>query len=276
MIEILKIIKNILIVFNYEFRRFIFSTRFLFLFVACMVPTLFYVSFAGQNAALELHLHLLRYDWLSAHVLKTYVMFAYILNILIIITTVNELFIGESALEILMSSSKRFELFIGKFITVFAVILFTSIFSWIGCIVAFQGWNVDIPITIEDFTIALLLLLVVSLLPLTVSVFSNTLEMKIRTIGGIGSALPIFIFFVIPFFIFSSVYLGFGSESMLIFSTYFRVSKISDYYLMPEQERTFSFVEADEALSAFLMIIIVSIIFSWILFYYTDTKNKRE
>lgn len=274
--EIFRVIRNIVTVFKYEFKRYIFSSRFLFLFVACMVPTLFYVSFAGKNAALEIHLHLLRYDWLSAHVLKTYVMFAYILNILVVIITVNEMFASESALELLLSACKRFELFIGKIVTIFAIILFTSLFSWIGCIIAFQGWNVEIPITLDDFTFALLLLLFVSLLPLTVSVFSNTLEMKIRTIGGIGSALPIFIFFVIPFFIFSSVYLGFASEDMMLFSTYFRISKLTDYHLMPEQERKFSFDEANEAFTAFSLIILISVFLAWLLFYYADTKNKRE
>lgn len=267
--------RNSLIVAKYETKRYLLSNRSLILMVFCLVPTLLYVSFAGQNASLEIYLHLNGYEWFVGHVLQIYVTFAYIINILVSIVVIQELFLNESALETLLVSAKRFEVFTGKTSTAMIVLLFTSLCTWIGCVVAFFIWQQELPISLEKFFLALLILLIVSIVPLTVTILGNTLVMKYRSLSGMGSGFPIFVFFVIPFFIFSSVYLGFATEDMLQFSTFFRVFMITNYIFMTQEERISTVGEMNEAIGFFGIIIVIALILSWLFFMRMETRKKE-
>jgi hypothetical protein len=267
--------KNSLIVAKYESKRYLLSNRSLILMVFCLVPTLLYVSFAGQNASLEIYLHLNGYEWFVGHVLQIYVTFAYIINILVSIVVIQELFLNESALETLLVSAKRFEVFTGKTSTAMIVLLFTSLCTWIGCVVAFFIWQQELPISLEKFFLALVILLIVSIVPLTVTILGNTLVMRYRSLSGMGSGFPIFVFFVIPFFIFSSVYLGFATEDMLQFSTFFRVFMITNYIFMTQEERISTVEEMNEAIRFFGIIIVIALILSWLFFMRMETRKKE-
>jgi hypothetical protein len=251
------------------------SNRTLFLLVFCFVPTLLYVSFAGQTASLEIYLHENGYQWFTSHVLQIYVTFAYIVNILVSIVVIQELFLHESAIEILLSSTKRFELFTGKSLTALILLVVTSLFTWIACVLAFFTWQQDLPVTIDQFLLAFFILIIVSLVPLTVTILGNTMVMKFRSLSGLSSGIPIFVFFVIPFFIFSSVFLGFATEDILEFSTYFRVVFIANFFLMTENERIASNVDVNDALTFFGMIEVVSITLAWIFFWTMETRRKE-
>lgn len=267
-------IRNCFIVLKYDTTRYLLSNRTLFLLVFCFVPTLLYVSFAGQTASLEIYLHRNGYQWFVGYVLQIYVTFAYIINILISIVVIQELFLHESAIEILLSSTKRFELFIGKTVTALIVLIVTSIFTWIACVIAFIMWQQYLPITLDQFLTAFLILIIVSLVPLTITVLGNTMVMKFRSLSGMGSGFPIFVFFVIPFFIFSSIYLGFATEEILEFSTYFRVFFITNFFLMTEDERLVTSVDVTNAFTFFGIITILAMIFSWIFFWRMETRKK--
>ena len=268
-------IRNCFIVIKYETTRYLLSNRTLFLLVFCFVPTILYVSFAGESASIEIYLHINGYQWFVGYVLQIYVTFAYIINILVSIVVIQELFLHESAIEILLSSTKRFELFTGKTITALIVLILTSIFTWIACVLAFITWQQDLPITINQFSTAFLILIGVSLVPLTITILGNTMVMKYKSLSGLGSGFPIFVFFVIPFFIFSSIYLGFATEEILEFSTYFRVFYISNFFLMTEDERIVRSVDVDNALTFFGITIFFAIIFSWIFFWKMETRKKE-
>ncbi len=267
-------IRNCFIVLKYDTTRYLLSNRTFFLLVFCFVPTLLYVSFAGQTASLEIYLHRNGYQWFVGYVLQIYVTFAYIINILISIVVIQELFLHESAIEILLSSTKRFELFIGKTLTALIVLIVTSIFTWIACVIAFIMWQQYLPITLDQFLTAFLILIIVSLVPLTITVLGNTMVMKFRSLSGMGSGFPIFVFFVIPFFIFSSIYLGFATEEILEFSTYFRVFFITNFFLMTEDERLVTSVDVTNAFTFFGIITILAMIFSWIFFWRMETRKK--
>lgn len=268
-------IRNCFIVIKYETTRYLLSNRTLFLLVFCFVPTILYVSFAGESASIEIYLHMNGYQWFVGYVLQIFVTFAYIINILVSIVVIQELFLHESAIEILLSSTKRFELFTGKTITALIVLILTSIFTWIACVLAFITWQQDLPITIDQFLTAFLILIGVSLVPLTITILGNTMVMKYKSLSGMGSGFPIFVFFVIPFFIFSSIYLGFATEEILEFSTYFRVFFISNFFLMTEDERIVRRVDVDNALTFFGIVVIFAIIFSWIFFWKMETRKKE-
>ncbi len=272
--EIWFIIRNSLIITKYEAKRFLFSNRALILLSFCLVPTLLYVSFAGQNASLEIYLHLNGYEWFVGHVLQIYVTFAYVVNILVSIVVIQELFLNESALEFLFTSTKKSEVFIGKLSTSAIVLLFTSLSTWIGCVISFFIWQQDVPISLERFLVALVIVLIVSTVPLMVTVFGNTLVMKYRSLSGMGSGFPIIVFFVIPFFIFSSIYLGFATEEMLQFSTYFRVYIITNYLFMTQEEQISTIGEVNEAFSFFGIIIAIALILSWFFFIRMETRKK--
>ncbi|MFX1283868.1 MAG: hypothetical protein ACFFB5_09435 [Promethearchaeota archaeon] len=268
-------IRNCFIVLKYDTTRYLLSNRILFLLAFCFVPTLLYVSFAGETATLEIYLHKNGYQWFVGYVLQIYVTFAYIINILVSIVVIQELFLHESAIEILLSSTKRFELFIGKTVTALIVLIVTSIFTWIACVIAFLAVQQDLPITLDQFLSAFLILVVVSLVPLTITILGNTMVMKFRSLSGMGSGFPIFVFFVIPFFIFSSIYLGFATEDILEFSTYFRVFFITNFFLMTEDERIVTSADVNNAFNFFSLIIILAIIFSWIFFWGMETRKKE-
>ena len=268
-------IRNCFIVIKYETTRYLLSNRTLFLLVFCFVPTILYVSFAGESASIEIYLHMNGYQWFVGYVLQIFVTFAYIINILVSIVVIQELFLHESAIEILLSSTKRFELFTGKTITALIVLILTSIFTWIACVLAFITWQQDLPITIDQFLTAFLILIGVSLVPLTITILGNTMVMKYKSLSGMGSGFPIFVFFVIPFFIFSSIYLGFATEEILEFSTYFRVFFISNFFLMTEDERIVRSVDVDNALTFFGIIVIFAIILAWIFFWRMETRKKE-
>ncbi len=268
-------IRNCFIVLKYDTTRYLLSNRTLFLLVFCFVPTLLYVSFAGQTASLEIYLHRNGYQWFVGYVLQIYVTFAYIINILVSIVVIQELFLHESAIEILLSSTKRFELFVGKTVTALIVLIVTSIFTWIACVIAFIMWQQDLPITLDQFLTAFLILIIVSLVPLTITILGNTMVMKFRSLSGMGSGFPIFVFFVIPFFIFSSIYLGFATEEILEFSTYFRVFFITNFFLMTEDERLVTSVDVTNAFTFFGIITILAMIFSWIFFWRMETRKKE-
>lgn len=268
-------IRNCLIVVKYESSRYLLSNRILFLLVFCFVPTLLYVSFAGQTATLKIYLHLNGYQWFVGYVLQIYVTFAYIINILVSIVVVQELFLNESAIEVLLSTTKRIELFLGKISTALIVLIVTSIFTWIGCVISFVTWQQELPISLGQFLSAFSILIIVSFVPLTVTILGNTLVMKFRSLSGMSNGIAIFVFFVIPFFIFSSVYLGFVTEEILEFSTYFRVFYITNFYLMAEDERIVSFNDVNNAFTFFGAIVVVSLVLSWIFFWRMETRKKE-
>ncbi|MFX0173950.1 MAG: hypothetical protein ACFE9L_18855 [Candidatus Hodarchaeota archaeon] len=263
-----------MIITKYETKRYLFSNRSLILMSFCLVPTLLYVSFAGQNASLEIYLHLHGYKWFVGHVLQIYVTFAYVVNILVSIVVIQELFLNESALEFLFTSTKRSEVFTGKVSTAAIVLLFTSLCTWIGCVISFLIWQQELPISLERFLLALVVLLIVSIVPLMVTIFGNTLVMKFRSLSGLGSGFPIIVFFVIPFFIFSSIYLGFATEEMLQFSTYFRVYIITNHIFMTPEEQISTIEEVHEAFRFFGIIIAIALILSWIFFMRMETRKK--
>ncbi|MFX0122342.1 MAG: hypothetical protein ACFFAE_01810 [Candidatus Hodarchaeota archaeon] len=266
-------VRNCFIVIKYETRRYLLSNRALFLLVFCFVPTLLYVSFAGRTASLEIYLHEHGYEWLASHILQIYVTFAYIINILVSIVVIQELFLHESAIEILLSSTKRFELFAGKSVTAMIMLIMTSLFTWIACVIAFFTWEENLPVSLDQFILAFFILIIVSLVPLTVTILGNTMVMKFKSLSGLSSGIPIFVFFVIPFFIFSSVFLGFATEDILEFSTYFRVFFITNFFLLTEDDRIASSVDVNNALSFFGMIEVVSIVFAWIFFWTMETRK---
>lgn len=268
-------VRNCFIVIKYETKRYLLSNRALFLLVFCFVPTLLYVNYAGQTASIEIYLHMNGYQWLASHVLQIYVTFAYIINILVSIVVIQELFLHESAIEILLSSTKRFELFAGKTVTAMIVLIVTSLFTWIACVLSFFTWDENLPISPDQFTLAFLILIMVSLVPLTVTILGNTMVMKFRSLSGLSSGIPIFIFFVIPFFIFSSIFLGFATEEILEFSTYFRVFFITNFFLMTEDERIATSVDVNNALAFFAVIEILSIVFAWFFFWTMETRKKE-
>ena len=268
-------IRNCLVVITYETRRYLLSNRTLFLMVFCFVPTLLYVSFAGRTASVEIYLHQYGYQWLSRYILQIFVTFAYIINILVSIVVIQELFLHESAMEILLSSTKRFELFAGKTITAMIMLIVTSLFTWIACVLAFFTWEENLPVTPDQFILAFLILILVSLVPLTVTILGNTMVMKFRSLSGLSSGVPIFVFFVVPFFIFSSVFLGFATEEILEFSTYFRVFFISNFFLMTEDERIVTSVDVTNALTLFSIIEVLSIVLAWLFFTTMETRKKE-
>ncbi|MFX1516795.1 MAG: hypothetical protein ACFFC6_10820 [Promethearchaeota archaeon] len=268
-------IRNCLIVITYETKRYLLSNRVLFLLAFCFVPTLLYVSFAGQTASLQIYLHENGYQWFASYVLQIYVTFAYIINILVSIVVIQELFLHESAIEILLSSTKRFELFTGKSFTALIILIVTSGFTWIACVLAFFTWQQDLPISPDQFILAFLILLLVSLVPLSVTILGNTMVMKFRSLSGLSSGIPIFIFFVIPFFIFSSVFLGFATEEILEFSTYFRVFFITNFFFMTENERIVTGADVTEALALFGTIEILSFVLAWFFFTTMETRKKE-
>jgi hypothetical protein len=98
--------------------------------------------------------------------------------------------------------------------------------------------------------------------------------MKYRSLSGMGSGFPILVFFVVPFFIFSSIYLGFATEEMLQVSTYFRVYKITHHLFMIQEEQLTTLRDVNEAFSFFGIIIIITLISSWILFMRMETRKK--
>jgi hypothetical protein len=267
-------VRNCYIVITYETKRYLLSNRTLFLLVFCFVPTLLYVSFAGRTASIEIYLHQYGYQWLASHILQIYVTFAYIINILVSIVVIQELFLHESAIEILLSSTKRFELFAGKSATAMIMLIITSLFTWVACVISFFTWEENLPVTLDQFMLAFFILIIVSLVPLTVTILGNTLVMKFRSLSGLSSGVPIFVFFVIPFFIFSSVYLGFATEEILEFSTYFRVFFITNFFLMTENERVASSVDVNSTLTFFSVIEVLSITVAWLLFWSMETKRK--
>ena len=272
--EIWFIIRNSWIIAKYETKRYLLSNRSLILLSFCLVPTLIYVSFAGQNASLEIYLHFNGYEWFVGHVLQIYVTFAYVVNILVSIVVIQELFLNESALEFIFTSTKRSEVFIGKLSTATIVLLFSSLCTWIGCVISFIIWQQELPISVERFLLALTIVLLVSLVPLMVTVFGNALVMKYRSLSGMGSGFPIIAFFVFPFFIFSSIYLGFATEEMLQFSTYFRVFIISNYFFMTPEEQISTIEEVNEAFGFFGIIISVTLVLSWFFFIHMETRKK--
>jgi len=291
--EVTQMVKNIWTIVWYEGKRYLFSIRTLVLISISLLPTLFYIGFVGKNAAMELLLHELRYEWFVGYILITFVMFAYTINCAIVIITVQELIVKETALEILLTTAKRFELFIGKFIVAFIVVLCTSFFTFIGCFIALHSWNIALPIRINDLISAFLVLQFVSCVPLTITMLSNTLELKVGSISGISNGIPIFFFFVMPFFIFSTFLLGFPSEELLfVFSIFFKIYQLANFHLLPEEEQQLALPflnkaeqenlqaqmlqEIQDIQILFIMIIVVSLIASWILFKYSDAQTKKE
>ncbi|MFX1247087.1 MAG: hypothetical protein ACFFBQ_06865 [Promethearchaeota archaeon] len=267
-------IRNCFIVIKYETTRYLLSNRTLFLVVFCFVPTLLYVSYAGETASLNIDLHRDGYQWFVGYLLQIYITFAYIINILISIVVIQELFLHESAIEILLSSTKRFELYVGKTVSALIVIVITSIFTWIACVLAFITWKQDLPISFDQFLSAFILLIAESLVPLMVTILGNTMVMKFKSLSGMGSGIPVFVFFVIPFFIFSSIYLGFASEDILEFSTYFRVFLISNFHFMTEDERIATHNDVNNAITFLVTVFTIAVVFSWIFFLKMETRKK--
>ena len=190
-------------IFVYETKRYLWSGRSYFILLTSTLPMLVFLAFTASNAVIILHLQSL--DVLQNILLIGYAFFAYIIAIVVSIVIVSDIVGGETSLEFLVLSTKRINIFLGKFVAILIILFVSEIYALLAFFIVLFAYNIafpSIPVLIITFATGYL----VSLVPVAVALFSSCLTLKLNLSSHTATYITIFIFFVVPSIIYFSLF----------------------------------------------------------------------
>ena len=165
-----------------------------------------------QNEAIEI---------IQTTLLLGYANFVYLISILISIVVVSDIIGGESALDLLILSTNRVVILIGKIISIVLIISVSQIFSFLAFFSVLITYEVPIP-SLDIILLTWTLGILISIIPVSFAFFSSALTLRLNMSSHTAAYITIFIFFIIPSIIYVSLFQFGGfllfSQNMLDFT----------------------------------------------------------
>ena len=227
---------NIYLVLNYEFRRFFKTARGYILLLTGTVPLILFLSISAEKARIE-YLAIGSIEPIQKSLLIGYVFYSYVLAIFFIIMLYSDILSNDKSYEFLLVSTTRLNILLGKILLSFILVKLLLIETLISFLLTMISYSIPFPsieLLVEAF---LLTLLICVLLVIPVILFSNTVVIKLGNVSSsMANYLAIFIFFVIPFIVYFSLFqLSLFQSQMLDFSIHTLVYSLSYSVFLPQQ-----------------------------------------
>lgn len=190
----------------YELKKFFKTARGYILLLTGTVPLILFLSISAEKSRLEI---LVSGDLagIQNSLLVAYIFYTYILTIFFTIMVFSDILTNEKAYEFLLVSTSRTTIIGSKVLTAIilnVILICETIFSFI---LTLYSYNIPLPSSNLIMRSVIVSLLVCVLLVIPIILFSNTLIIKIAgPFSSMANYLAIFIFFVIPFIIYFSLF----------------------------------------------------------------------
>ena len=228
--------KKIYLVLKYEFRRFFKTTRGYILLLTGTVPLILFLSISAEKARIE-YLTIGNIEPIQKSLLIGYVFYSYILTIFFTIMLYSDILSNEKSYEFLLVSTTRLNILLGKILLSFILVTLLLTETLISFLLTMISYSIPFPsidLLVEAF---MLTLLICVLLVIPVILFSNTVVIKLGNVSSsMANYLAIFIFFVIPFIVYFSLFqLSLFQSQMLDFSIHTLVYSLSYAVFLPQQ-----------------------------------------
>lgn len=197
---------NLVTVATFELKRYIFSSKIIVLLLVSTIPTLFYLQFAAREA---LTIAAIEEIDVPQYLLGVLVYFSHFIGTLVAILVVSDIVAGERSLDLLLASpTSRTTILGGKIIAAILIVVLTIAFCFISSFLVFLALT-ELPSVEWQFRAFLLTILLI-LFPLAISLVFSVGALLIRDLSPSTAVyLPLFLFFVVPFIIWTSVLLRF-------------------------------------------------------------------
>ncbi|MHA2271656.1 MAG: ABC transporter permease [Candidatus Hodarchaeales archaeon] len=197
---------NLVTVAAFELRRYIYSSRIIVLLLVSTIPTLFYLQFAAREA---LTIAAIEEIDVPRYLLGVLVYFSHFIGTLVAILVVSDIVAGERSFDLLLASpTSRTAILGGKTIATILIVVLTIVLCFISSSLVFLALT-ELPSVEWQFRAFLLTVLLI-LFPLAVSLVFSVGALLIRDLSPSTAVyLPLFLFFVVPFIIWTSVLLRF-------------------------------------------------------------------
>lgn len=198
--------RDIYFVLKYELFKFFKTARGYILLLTGTVPIIIFLSITAEKYRLEF---LVSGDMaiIQNALLVAYVFYSYIIMIFFTIMVYSDILTNEKSYEFLLVSTSRASILLGKVLTSIIlniILIFETMIAFILTLVSYKVFIPHLDLLALSFLISFTICV---FLVIPVILISNTLIIKI---GGLASSmanyLAIFIFFVIPFIIYFSLF----------------------------------------------------------------------
>ena len=191
---------------KYELKKFFKTARGYVLLLTGTVPLILFLSLSAEKSRLE-YLVIGRLDLIQNALLIAYIFYTYILIIFFTIMVFSDILTNEKAYEFLLVSTSRTTILTSKILTAIilnTILVIETLFSFI---LTLFSYSFPLPSVSIIMRAVLVSLLICVFLVIPVILFSNALIIKIAgPFSSMANYLAIFLFFVIPFIIYFSLF----------------------------------------------------------------------
>ena len=202
---------NLLTVTIFELKRYLYSSRIVLLLLVSTIPTLFYLQFAIKEATT---ISDVEGTELKHTLLGILVYFSHFIATLIGILVISDIVAGERSLDMLLTSpTSRVTILGGKTLAAFLIVSLSIFFCFLSSYAVFIA-IADLP-SIEWLGRAFVITIILVAFPLTISLLFSVIALLSRDLTpSSASYVPLFLFFIIPFIVWTSVILRYFQSEM--------------------------------------------------------------
>ena len=191
---------------RYEFLKFFKSARSYILLLTGTIPIIIFLSLSAEKARLE-YLVIGNIEIIQNALLVAYIFYSYVLAIFFTIMIYSDILSNERAYEFLLVSASRATILIGKIIISIILNLILLIETLLAFYLTLLSYNFPFPSILQMEKAFFTSLFINTFLVIPIVLFSNTFVIKIGNINSsMANYLSIFVFFVIPFIIYFSLF----------------------------------------------------------------------
>lgn len=193
-------------IMTYELKKFFKTARGYILLLTGTVPLILFLSLSAEKSRLE-YLVTGNMSIIQNALLIAYIFYTYILTIFFTIMVFSDILTNEKAYEFILVSASRTTILGSKVLTAIflnVILILETLFSFVLTMISY---NLPLPDSNIVMRAVIVSLLICVLLVIPIILFSNTLIIKIAgPFSSMANYLAIFIFFVIPFIIYFSLF----------------------------------------------------------------------
>lgn len=206
---------NLLNITAFELKRYLYSSKIILLFLVSTIPTLIYLQFAAREASA---LSTLEEVAIPIYILGILVYFSHFIGTMVAILVVSDIVAGDRSLDILLTSpTSRSVILGGKTLAAILIVIMTVLICFFSSYIVFITIT-DLP-SVEWQLRAFILTVALILFPLALSLLFSVIALLVKDLSPSTAAyVPLFVFFVIPFIIWTSVILRFFQFGITDFS----------------------------------------------------------
>jgi ABC-type transport system involved in multi-copper enzyme maturation permease subunit len=229
---LLQYISTIGFIVDYEFRRYLKTTRAYILLLTGTIPLIIALSLSAEKSRIE-YLAIGRIDLIQLALLIGFIFYSYILLIFFSIIVLSDFVSNERSYEFLLINVSRTSLLVGKIITTLLLNISLLGITTISFLITLYSYNIPIP-SFESLTkVFYILIFLITSVIIPIILLSNVIVIKLNLSSSMANYLAMFVFYVIPFIIYFAFFeLTLFQTRMLDFSIHTIVQHITYFVIV--------------------------------------------